>query len=64
MERYFKKDYVVHIEGYVDSYTINTLDKKISQAILDIILKEQIVNSEHNVTEAYKQDETTYEIFD
>ena len=63
MEKYFKNDYVVHIEGYADRLTIQTLDKKIYHAILDIIKEEQIVNGEHSVIEVQKQDENTYEIF-
>ncbi len=62
MEKYFEKDYVIHIEGYADKSTTNLLDKKIYNSVLDMIIKEMIVNAEHSVTEVQKQDSVTYEV--
>lgn len=64
MERYFKKDYVVHIEGKADSFVIANLAAKLLESVSEIILKEHIECDSHCVTEACKQDGTTYEIFE
>ena len=64
MKRDFKKDYIIHIEGRADSVVISNLVASLFQAVSEIITKENIVEQRHIVTEAYKQDSTTYEIFD
>lgn len=64
MKREFKKDYVIHIEGIADTFVIASLVTKLFESVSEIIIKENIESSGHSVTEAYKQDECTYEIFD
>lgn len=64
MQRDFKKDYIIHIEGNADSFVISNLVESLFQAVSEIISKEHIECDRHSVTEVYKQDSTTYEIFD
>lgn len=64
MKRDFKKDYIIHIEGKADSVVIDNLVASLFHAVSEIISKEHIEDERHIVTEAYKQDSTTYEIFD
>ena len=64
MKRDFKKDYIIHIEGNADSFVICNLVESLFKSVSEIISKEHIEGERHSVTEAYKQDSTTYEIFD
>lgn len=62
-EKYFEKNYLVHISGNADKLTLEALDNDIVIAADYVVSNADIVNPHLKVSEIIQQDSIIYEEF-